>query len=1228
MKVELGLEAFADASAGLSKFVRASLAGTAFARAQAGIQLQLPLNLFSEFGLAARAEAIAEAAAGVRADFGLSIGDFVLLAQRDPASVGLPMEMLLLFLEEVSIGGEFEVNVSASAKAHASLTITGRVIEKQGNKAGFFYTIDAGVGLAAGVGMGFGVGAEFKDFRRFFGRATDRAVDAVVLEIASRVGTSNRNVVAIAEAFAPVAKIALRTAYDVGQKISENNPVASTQNMSTLCNEVVKTVLEECQRFLLNGMLQGAVDGLHSVLRQKAAALGDAAWQAALSQRSALASRLLAMPDDPFQPTEGNIDYWHALVSSAGDLLDKVYGSNADPAAMEGLCILYATSELLIEAVRSKVNKASAYAMAVGSGTVNADTRPFQGALSPQPIPSVKLAINAALGAAGNANLAYADLLRFLVRDTVVSRLLGAAPGVAEFMRMFSAPFGKTEKELVQIFLQNAASFMPAPGGGGKMDPRATLRAIVNALDTFIAERFRAQAMPVILQSVPSGIARTYIEEVLLEAVLYVKDVGLQSILNWDKKSFDNDDFTEALAGVMLLLTGRTVVLVGDTFITATQERFAEVCAEIAGKIRNGDQAIAPFGLSADPDLVRIVADSVDIAGEVLGTLPAETRTRVRHLLYQVLEPIPPGREHDFLEDLADQLFIPNGDDLRELTDELASIAKRRFGDFVQKFALAIGNYVLEQLEELLLDLVDLVIHWERRLADALDRVVALLRNLESELARLDSQLIDLLESADSALRDFLGSLSGPSLKSGLRNALGDLVFDKALGPLADNDIYKSLPRDLRRFVRSTLRSAIRGVVDGPLVAPVTEAIGAISGALDDLLIDCRELDPDENLAEQVLRLVQDKIEDSVRDHFGSTKPHIDISFDVPYRDLFGNPHTLHFSLGRVSVDLGPLLDAVHDAIDRLDVYHGALDDACVKLASALAKELEVGAAALRRDDARKGQSRLAKIAAEHDHSPREIAILDPTDLSHHESKVAVRIHLGGVPASFLGFDEDEQQRVFVFVNGEERSLRPMVVDANGRSELPARATAIRQSGPASAAPTLTTRLRRDVKGRGIIDYGLANVMPGRGNPASRVDRLLQNRIGGLSLHSTLELDKLVEGVNVLTVVVIEKGGRRHQQNVTFTVGKETATRLPEVGAVRPNVTLSGKIGEARKPRAPVARRLGVAGGDGRVKPINTLLPADAETLSALRDETSRSAKRGSETHFQPKGRSGDAVRR
>src|SRR5690349_8605 len=58
-KLEIGLGAYADASAELSKFIRASIEGTAFAEARAGVQLQLPLNLFDEFGFSAKAEAIA-----------------------------------------------------------------------------------------------------------------------------------------------------------------------------------------------------------------------------------------------------------------------------------------------------------------------------------------------------------------------------------------------------------------------------------------------------------------------------------------------------------------------------------------------------------------------------------------------------------------------------------------------------------------------------------------------------------------------------------------------------------------------------------------------------------------------------------------------------------------------------------------------------------------------------------------------------------------------------------------------------------------------------------------------------------------------------------------------------------------------------------------------------------------------------------------------------------------
>ena len=54
---------------------------------------------------------------------------------------------------------------------------------------------------------------------------------------------------------------------------------------------------------------------------------------------------------------------------------------------------------------------------------------------------------------------------------------------------------------------------------------------------------------------------------------------ALKSILSWEGRTFDNDDFTEALAGVMTLLLGRTVVIVADTFLNAAQEKIGETCA-------------------------------------------------------------------------------------------------------------------------------------------------------------------------------------------------------------------------------------------------------------------------------------------------------------------------------------------------------------------------------------------------------------------------------------------------------------------------------------------------------------------------------------------------------------------------------------------------------------------------------------------------------------------------
>lgn len=1256
IKAELGVEAFANASAELSKFVHASIEGTAFARAQAGIQLQLPLNLFDEFGFSAKAEAIAEAAAGVEVALGLSIGDFVLLAKRDPNLIGLPLEILLLFLEEVSVGGSFEVNVSASAKAHASVSVAGTIIEKAGDKAGFYYTIDAGVGLAAGVGMGFKAGAEFKDFRRFFGRAVDKSVDTTIQEILKLIPPNlklntnlnglnpadpNLNLNPWFEAFAPVAKIALRIAYDVGLKIAENNPGHSQNDTAALCDEAIKTFLEESQRFIFNKLLESGIDSIRKLLDQEVPNLSAGRWDAALQERTDLAGKLLAMPAEPFQDSQENLDYWKDLIQKTIDLVVAI--NNPNPKLTEAISIIYCTSELLMEAIRAKVNSASAYATVIGAGTVNADTQPFKGQLNTQPDPKIVAAIRNVIG--GNGALTYPDLLEFLVNDIIVNNVLATFPELNQFMNIFKADFVKAENEIIKQLLLNVCSFdssiVPDPKNPQQsiVDPKDLLDKIVKSIDKFLTEKFKSDILPQILNNVSDPNLKLHIEEVLFEAVVYMKDVGLNTILNWDNVSFDNGDFTEALAGVIMLLLGRTVVIVADTFITATQEQIQNSCNEVSNKIKNNHSDIQNIISRIDPALIELTADCVKIGGVVLGPLTDDTRRRVRNLLYQVFETIPPGKEQDFLSSLGDDFFIPNVDQLQQVTNELATISKERFIQFVEQFILRVGEYILEKLEKLILAIIDLIVNWEEHLAETLLAVANFLRHLEDTIRALNQQLINLLTTATDALHNLFETLGSSTLKNRIKNDIKDNFVDKALDALEDNDIYKALPSDWRREIRHLADDAVDAVIDNPFTQPIFNAIATLANQLDDLLPDVRELNPDDNLPEQLMLLILDKIEENIRNHFGGSKPHIlpAIDFRVWVPDFSGGHYEhIHIPLGRIEINLTPFINIVRDAIQALNFYHNALNDACFKLGNALATEFELAAKQLDHDNSKAEHDRLNKINLEHNNNPKEIAILSPVSLTNYTNTIDVKIHLGGVPISYLGLGKDEQQRVLIYINGELIPPKSLILDSSkleskddknhlkdfdfqnlisiDKSGYVSNAfnsvTGIIKTSKASIitdtalhypvqalnsqdinsgkqyvfsnskfkeqpvsksvykAPTnnfespnlyvekkskVINKKDSKVKGNLLVhNYDVKGNLPGRDISPSKISDLLKDRIPGLLIQFKVELDEpfVVEGVNVLTVVVIERGGNRHQQNVSFTVSHEPVLKKPVPGVI------------------------------------------------------------------------------
>src|SRR5262249_4062248 len=155
----------------------ADVQGTAQAEARVTAQIQVPMDLFDEAGLAVRLQAIAQAAAGVQIRLGLSIGDFIALIDTHPKMMGIPAKLPHPFLEEIDIGGGLYAKAAVAAMAYANLVVAGRLVAKGTTKPGFTISAEAGAGLKAGAGFRVFANLQIKDPRRLVGRSIDLAVN-------------------------------------------------------------------------------------------------------------------------------------------------------------------------------------------------------------------------------------------------------------------------------------------------------------------------------------------------------------------------------------------------------------------------------------------------------------------------------------------------------------------------------------------------------------------------------------------------------------------------------------------------------------------------------------------------------------------------------------------------------------------------------------------------------------------------------------------------------------------------------------------------------------------------------------------------------------------------------------------------------------------------------------------------------------------------------------------
>lgn len=1028
LNLDLGIQALASVDASVGKFLSAEVSGQASASASVTAQIQAPMNLFQEIGFAVRLQAIAELAAAVQVGLGLKIGDFLELAERDQQMRGLPIELLRVFLSEVNIKAGVYAKAALTAQAYAQLVVTGTAIAQPAKniKPGFNIVAGAGVGLKAGAGFRVFAAMEIDDFSRFVARSVDVLVEKACDELKDNLPSDGVAPRILLDAARPLFKTVLRTSYELGEYLALNAPAATASGAQDVALRCAQVALEEGQRFLLKGLTDAGFSALEATLRTWVATLSQAQWDRTLSARRSLASHLQAFPAEPFEGTPANETYWNTLVARLVDLTAAALGGTVDVQTQRLISVLWSAAQLALVANR-RVVRADARLSVIGQPPRQAKAA-FSGNLTTQPPTLVRDHIRSSLPSPPAAGALKLDhIVEFLAADAALDFLRQHQPGVDRFLTAMTGPLGSAANDVGRTILRNIGSVIAS--GSGQPDAQATLAAIADGLRTFMSAQIHDELAPVLrnrLASRPD--LRSYFDEVFLPTTDFTLETVFGVVLDWPRRGADREALKEALSGVLMKLVGRSLVVTTDIMLATAQAQMHGILNGLADSVDAPNGIVKQLSRAANlpvpaSEIAELTADALRIGAEVLGPLDEAQRSKIRSLMYEVIDPLPSTAGAGFLQELGDGAFIPNNDAMMALAAELAAVGGERFLQFVTKLIELIGTKILEELAEVLEAAQRQVQQWVDDAQQALEDMQRQLGQLLADIERLAREVA---EQFDQAAENLLGALTPLATNAGrrkFRSKLAAGIVDQALAVLTDNHVYRSLaPPDLKRAMRGMARDAVEEALDNDVIDGVLDIVGELAEELDSIMDDVRELDPDRDLAQQIGNLLINRLTDAIYDNLGRD-PHIRVAIEV---NVLGVRHRI--SLGRVDVPADAIVDGLRRAVRELDAFEDAVRDAARSLSAAFVKEARLQEAEAERADVGAKRERLGRQRAALDAAPRGVRILSPTPGAVAQGEVRVRIELQGLSREAVLDEDDRPNSVHVFLNGQELPLNTFSV--------------------------------------------------------------------------------------------------------------------------------------------------------------------------------------------------------
>ncbi|MCA3875692.1 MAG: hypothetical protein IOC41_20705 [Burkholderia sp.] len=1153
LDLQLGAEAIVRLDGAISEYLAADLNAQAHAAVRVRAQVQVPLDLFDEAGLAIRLQAMAEASAGVTLAVGLQVGDFLQLAGADPRMRGIPLELLKAFLAEFSIQGGVMAKASAAAMAYANLAMTGRLVPKGTEKPGFTVAAEAGVGLKAGAG--FRVLARFgvDDPRRWYRRSVDVAVDASIAALRPALSGAPRSIV---EELRVPAKIALRTAYEVGAALAESGGNFASGDGPKLSLRCVQVALEEVQRHVLEAAVSLALDRIEAELRR----LGNAnhsRWQAAQVQRQALAAKLVAMPEYLFDASQENLAYWIDLIGETTALaLALVQRSTVPQSLARPLSILWCAIQLAAITLR-RISSAQSRASLLGQPTAQA-TRAFEGDLPNAP-DDVRTHVNGALGNAAGDRLRQPQALDFLVR-TLAGELDALGPGVADVVALVAGPNAGGATAALSLVLSNIGAFVP--DAGGTVRATTTLNVLKEALRAFFDQRVETELRPALLELAgDSREAALFADEALLGSLRTVVHVLFDRVLAWESaQPVAQKTVRELCSALVLGLVGRSLVVCGDVLLVKALQSMQGELRVVANRVNDPDGVAKTLsdltGLDR-PFLAEVIEEVLLVCADAFEPMPAERRARLRGLLYETID-VGAGLS---LDELGRNDFVPNLSSAQELALLLGEEIAGNIVRFVQALLARVSALILESLAELIEDLQREVGRW-------VDGLVGLVQDLSEQLVRLAADIEALGRELDQAVDELLGRLSSllrrlsdhQGSRTALRNVARDIAVDEALGVLRSVDLYRNLPKEARAFARDRLRGAVEAAINTGIFDFVLEAFAAAAEETADFIDDIAAIEPGDDIEQAVIDLFLDRIEDAIEDAFGRDNPRLELAIDVA---------GIHISLGRVRVPLSGLVTAIRQKVRTLQGVRTRVSAVAEQLVAVFEKEAGLAAALAEEATVRDEEARAQVHLAQSRRGPATVEVVQPAPGAALHGNVYLEVVVRGVNRTILDVEPPGQQRVFLWLNqrllalehadvsgvGLPETLRPIptsmpalgasiapefpgarivtraiALDARGGAKPARRAPKGRALSAVNTSPPMLARPRGPLLAR-TTRLGGKTLPPtpsqssplgiGRNIRPTDVRRDVQDGKEGIRMAWRIPASELTEGINTVTIVVM-----------------------------------------------------------------------------------------------------------